>query len=288
MKLKKLMAAMTAAVFIFAGIPSALALSADTDPVQVAVEDFAVKLATDLATTKLAGQQAQNAVVVQNDQAALTDPVCQEMESTAVEVAKAYVTAHKPYDPAKIISDTTCFSVIAMIDIPISMTGISFIDSIISGMIQQYLTGACSKATNFLGDLQDSAIQSFNSSTNGSGSMVFNYATNEPTLAQLQASAAAASTAVVTGAAASQGITLPTSVGSDLEAAQFPVRLAARQQGCSWGVPDPELCPACYDNPYHTQCLAPIPYCNAQTWPGLVPPKCTSLYNGGGSYDGGG
>lgn len=158
-------------VVLFAFIVGSLApLAAQatyiSDPNLIALKQRVIAAAT--AGDGAAGALAQSERDIQAKQAA----DCQAVEDNARQSAINSVTRHMPPDPSKFTQNTTCLVDVATVQIPVVLTGIGFIDAIISGAIQRFMTGTCQKATGFLSDLQGSALNQLNSSTGGTANLL--------------------------------------------------------------------------------------------------------------------
>lgn len=111
--------------------------------------------------------QKQSEKQRQNDRQAEEAQECKDIFEAGKMIAENAVRRNTPPDPTKIIQNTTCFTDLSAVKIPVIVTGMGFIDSIIKAAIQRFLTGACSKAQNFLGDLQSTAMSQLNNGIGG-------------------------------------------------------------------------------------------------------------------------
>ena len=91
------------------------------------------------------------------DRKAKEDQICEEMSEVAKDAAKSSIESNMAADPSKIVQNTTCFTDVATVKIPIIMTGYGFIDKIIQSSLQKFMTGACGKAQDFMADLKTKA-----------------------------------------------------------------------------------------------------------------------------------
>lgn len=181
---KKIVAGLTAGVMslsVFFSMPAyALYIS---DSAAVAAEiSIAQAVLKDVAARRQSGSaQTSNfdSALKQNeaDQQAKDEQTCTDIEEAAKQAAERKIMRNAPPDPSKIIQNTSCFLDLATVKIPVIMTGMGFIDSIIQQAIQRFMTGVCKKAQNFLGDLQSKAMQQVQSvAGNGVAGLALDYA----------------------------------------------------------------------------------------------------------------
>lgn len=235
------------------------------------------------------GTQAQAAQQAQQDQAARSSQDCTDIANEAKNSANAVVTRNQPPDPTKVVQNTTCFVDIATVQIPVIMTGMSFIDSIINSQVQKFLTGACNKAQSFLGDLQSQAMAQLNNATGGAAGLVMGYAQNGTgNLSDLQnigmGAAQNAINSTLNSVANTANNAISNAWNSQFNNIQTNWQQQSAQMMCGLGIADATYCPNCMDNPTHPSCIGPRPYCGYGTGANLSPPLCQDPYwnQGGG------
>lgn len=226
------------------------------------------------------GNSAQAAAQAQQDAAARTSAECAAVQAEAQRSAEAKVIRNTPPDPTKVIQNTTCYVDVATVQIPVILTGIPFIDTIIQQYLQRFLTGQCNRSLNFFGTLQNTALAQLRS---GGGSLVLNYAqTGLPNLGALQNAGAAN---------IPPGSTVPppntnsaiNGVNDMFNNLQNTWAGSSAMLMCSLGIADATYCPNCLDNPTHANCMGPRPVCDPVNRPDLVAPYCEGgIFNGGG------
>lgn len=250
-----------------------------------------------------AAQSGTSAAVAQrqaSDTAAKASQQCADIAQSATDAAKAYIDRNRPPDPTSIIQNTTCHVDISTVKIPVIMTGLPFLDGLVSNYIQKYLNGACTKGQNFLADLQKNALDQLNSATGGAvnsingvlggsgaaaASSVFNYATSgKLDLAAVQAQGNAAVNGLINSATQNAPTSLSAATGLSGNAGQqatVGVNQAASSATaalCQYGIPNDQSCPACVVNPMSPSCIGPKPFCGQVA--GVAPPYCVNPSNG--------
>ena len=113
------------------------------------------------------GAELQKSLADQRDAAAVSSELCKEVDASARGAAKGHVERGVVVSPANIIQNSTCFGDVFKIKIPVSMTGIGFLDGIISKIGNQLLSSACSQAMGFVNNLKNSAINQISSGVRG-------------------------------------------------------------------------------------------------------------------------
>lgn len=122
----------------------------------------------EILMARAAGAQTQQTAISARDAAALNSAECTALETASRDAARDYVERGQPISPESIIQNTTCFLDIAQIRIPVSMTGIGFLDNIIGGLMSRLMTSACSQGMAYMNNLRTSAINQIRSGITGS------------------------------------------------------------------------------------------------------------------------
>lgn len=121
----------------------------------------------ELLMARATGAQAQQSAIDSRDAAALSSAECTAISTSARDAATAYVSRGQPISPETVIQNSTCFLDVMDIKIPVSMTGIGFLDSIIGSLMSKLMSSACSKSMSFINDLKNSAVNQLTSGING-------------------------------------------------------------------------------------------------------------------------
>lgn len=257
-------------------ISPAVAGTGLNDPQVIAIKQ-------QLLAAMAAGATAQVSAQQQQDTAAKQSNDCNDISQRALASAQAVIGRGTPPDPTKIIQQTTCFIDVAMVEIPVVLTGIGFIDGLIRQYLQKFLTGQCTKATNFLGDLQNQALAQLSQSTGAAGLAMGYATTGNINLGALQNAATTLTQGYLANAGAN---TVSNQFGggmangiSDVGTAMNSIQRTATSAFCSIGIADAALCPNCTDNPVHANCMGPKPSCGY--FPGVQPPLCIDYTNYG-------
>lgn len=140
--------------------PSAQAASLWNDPSYIQRQ-------AELAIAKAAGKALQQAVIAARDSEALTSASCTDLDTARRNAALEFYERGQPPDPSKIIQNTTCFIDVAAIKIPVSLTGIGFLDGLISDFGQKMMNGACGKLGSYINDLKNSAMSQISGAVSG-------------------------------------------------------------------------------------------------------------------------
>lgn len=145
--------ALTSSAFL---MPSAQAASLWSDPAFVQRQ-------AELVIAQTAGKAAQDAVIATRNSDALSSASCTELATARKTSALQFYKRGQPPDPSNIIQNTTCFIDISAIKIPVSLTGIGFLDGLISGFATKMLNNSCGKLGSFITDLKNSALSQIGS-----------------------------------------------------------------------------------------------------------------------------
>ncbi|MGJ7523511.1 hypothetical protein ACSFA0_23725 [Variovorax sp. LT1P1] len=121
----------------------------------------------ELLMARATGAQAQQTAVAARDTKALSSAECTALEVSAKQAATQYVERGVVVSPGSVIQNSTCFLDIAQIKIPVSLTGIGFLDGLINRFMTNLMSSACAKGMSFLNDLKSSAINQITSGVNG-------------------------------------------------------------------------------------------------------------------------
>lgn len=121
----------------------------------------------ELLMARAVGAQLQQAAIQARDAAALSSAECTAIGTAARDAAKSYVERGQPISPESVIQNSTCFLDVMDIKIPVSMTGIGFLDGIIGKLLTNLMSSACSKSMAFINDLKNNAINQLKNGVNG-------------------------------------------------------------------------------------------------------------------------
>lgn len=121
----------------------------------------------ELVLAQAAGKAAQDAVIAARNSEALTSASCTDLETARRNAALEFYNRGQPPDPSNIIQNTTCFIDVAAIKIPVSLTGIGFLDGLISSFGQKMINGACGKLGSYINDLKNSAMSQISGAVAG-------------------------------------------------------------------------------------------------------------------------
>ena len=122
----------------------------------------------DILQARMSGNQSLNTAIQSRDTQALSSAECTAIEAAAKQAATEYVKRGQPVSPEKVIQNSTCFLDVIQIRIPVSITGIGFLDAILNQFLNKMLTSSCDKGMAFLNDLKTSAINQITSGINSS------------------------------------------------------------------------------------------------------------------------
>ena len=277
----------------------AIAVSAFSAPAHAdtakdtAVLLFKAALITEMqrAAEEYAAKQAEK------EAAANSSADCQAIDQAGVDAAKASLERNQPPDPTKIIQNTTCFVDVSKVKIPITITGMGFIQPIINALLQKFMTGACGKAQNFLTDMATTAVKQLDQKTDGSLSFAYSLVPAPVKAAGEAKAGALLSDIQKMGNDQIDGlmgeITLQTvdknagyqdqvHAGKDSAAAlakeQAEYEIKAKRILCQRGVSDPVECPMCMSDPNHWNCLGVRPICDRSKYPGVTSPNCREYH----------
>lgn len=121
----------------------------------------------ELLMARATGAQAQGSAVASRNAQALSAAECTAIEASARDAAAAYVDRGQPVSPGSVIQNSTCFMDILGIKIPVSMTGIGWLDGVISTVASKAMTSACSAGMSYMNDLRSSAVNQIRSGATG-------------------------------------------------------------------------------------------------------------------------
>lgn len=121
----------------------------------------------ELLMARAVGAQLQQTAIQARDAAALSSAECTAISTSARDAAKSYIERGQPISPEKVIQNSTCFLDVMDIKIPVSMTGIGFLDGIIGKLLTKLMSSACSKSMAFINDLKNNAINQLKNGVNG-------------------------------------------------------------------------------------------------------------------------
>lgn len=108
--------------------------------------------------------------VAQRDAAALSSSTCSDLDQARKTQALAWYDRGRPVDPSMIIQNSTCLMDVVKIRIPVSLTGIGFLDGIISTIGNKLLSSACGALQSYITNLKNSAISQISGAvSNGTG-----------------------------------------------------------------------------------------------------------------------
>ncbi|MGJ7523510.1 hypothetical protein ACSFA0_23720 [Variovorax sp. LT1P1] len=112
----------------------------------------------DLTTARRAGVDAEAAAGAVRDAAALASASCTDLDAARKTSALAFMDRGQPPDPSRVIQNSTCFLDVAAFQVPVSLTGIGFLDGLLNNIMTKMVAGACGKLNSYISDLKNSAL----------------------------------------------------------------------------------------------------------------------------------
>lgn len=121
----------------------------------------------ELQIARLDGVSAQKAVTSMRDSEAVSSATCTQLDEARKEAAVAFMERGQPPDPSRVIQNSTCYLDVIGIKIPVALTGIGWLDGVISNVLQKVQAGACGKLNSYVDDLKNNAASQIRNTTGG-------------------------------------------------------------------------------------------------------------------------